>query len=52
MLETMERNRNIIDEEISTLVYYMNGGLDYNDMKIRNAYALGVHEETSDVAFQ
>ena len=27
------------------------GGLDYNDMKIRNAYALGVHEETSDVAF-
>jgi len=27
------------------------GGLDYNDMKIRNAYALGVHEETSDVAY-
>jgi hypothetical protein len=27
------------------------GGLDYNDMKIKNAYALGVHEETSDVAF-
>ena len=27
------------------------GGLDYNDMKIKNAYALGVHEETSDVLY-
>jgi hypothetical protein len=31
MLATMQRNRNIINEEIATLVYYMNGGLDYND---------------------
>ena len=27
------------------------GGLDYNEMKVKNAYALGVHEETSDVAY-
>lgn len=27
----MDRNRNIINEEVATLVYYMNGGLDYND---------------------
>ena len=27
----MERNRNIINDEVATLVYYMNGGLDYND---------------------
>jgi len=31
MIDTMERNRSIINEEITTLVYYMNGGLDYND---------------------
>jgi len=31
MLKIMDRNRKIINEEISTLVYYMNGGLDYND---------------------
>ena len=27
------------------------GGLDYNEMKVKNAYALGVHEETTDVAY-
>lgn len=27
----MSRNRKVINDEISTLVYYMNGGLDYND---------------------
>lgn len=27
----MDRNRNIINEEVATLVYYMNGGLNYND---------------------
>lgn len=31
ILATMERNRRMIDDEIATLVYYMNGGLDYND---------------------
>ena len=28
------------------------GGLEYNDMRIRNAYAVGVHEETTDVLYQ
>lgn len=27
----MNRNRKVINDEIATLVYYMNGGLDYND---------------------
>jgi len=31
MLEIMSRNRKIIQDEIATLVYYMNGGLDYDD---------------------
>jgi hypothetical protein len=31
MLATMDRNRDLIDEEVATLVYYMNGGLDWND---------------------
>jgi len=31
MLDVMDRNRKIINEDIATLVYYMNGGLDYND---------------------
>jgi len=30
----------------------MFGGLEYNDMRIRNAYAVGVHEETTDVLYQ
>jgi hypothetical protein len=30
MLDIMTRNRKIIEEEIATLVYYYNGGLDYN----------------------
>lgn len=28
------------------------GGLEYNDMRIRNAYSVGVHEETTDVLYQ
>lgn len=31
MLSVLETNRHIIDTDISNLVYYMNGGLDYND---------------------
>ena len=31
MLSVMERNKKMINDEIATLVYYMNGGLDYND---------------------
>lgn len=27
----MDRNRRVIENDIDTLVYYMNGGLDYND---------------------
>lgn len=30
----------------------MFGGLEYNDMRIRNAYSIGVHEETTDVLYQ
>ena len=28
------------------------GGLEYNDMRIRTAYSIGVHEETTDVLYQ
>ena len=28
------------------------GGLEYNDMRIRNAYAIGANEETTDVLYQ
>lgn len=31
MLSVMERNKRIIEDEVTTLVYYMNGGLNYND---------------------
>lgn len=27
----MDRNRKVINDDIATLVYYMNGALDYND---------------------
>lgn len=31
MLSVLESNRNGIEIDINSLVYYMNGGLDYND---------------------
>lgn len=31
MLSTMERNRKILNDEIATITYYMNGGISYND---------------------
>ncbi len=31
MLSIMDRNRKMIEEELATLVYYMNGGLSYSD---------------------
>lgn len=31
MFKVMERNRSVIETDISTLVFYMQGGLDYND---------------------
>lgn len=31
MLDVLETNRSIIESDVNTLVYYMNGGLDYND---------------------
>ena len=31
MLDTMNRNRKVIDDDIMSLVYYFQGGLDYND---------------------
>lgn len=30
-LTLLESNRNAIETDINSLVYYMNGGLDYND---------------------
>jgi hypothetical protein len=27
----MEKNRRVIEADVNTLVFYMNGGLDYND---------------------
>jgi hypothetical protein len=37
MLSIMERNKKIIEDEIATLVYYMNGGLDFNDAYLTTA---------------
>jgi hypothetical protein len=31
MLTGMERNRKAIQQEVATLAFYMQGGLDYND---------------------
>ena len=31
MLAVMERNKNAINQDIATLVFYMQGGLDFND---------------------
>jgi hypothetical protein len=31
MISIMQRNRSTIESDISTLVFYMQGGLDYND---------------------
>jgi len=37
MLSIMDRNRHMIEDEIATLVYYMNGGLDFNDAYMTTA---------------
>ena len=31
MLGSMNKNVNIIEKDIASLVYYMNGGINYND---------------------
>lgn len=31
MLNILSSNRDVIENDVNTLVYYMNGGLDYND---------------------
>jgi hypothetical protein len=31
MLSVLAKNKLVIEEDIATLVYYMNGGLNYND---------------------
>jgi len=31
MLDIMGRNRKLIEEELATLVFYYNGGLDFSD---------------------
>ena len=37
MLSIMERNKKMLEEEIATLVYYMNGGLSFNDAYLTTA---------------
>ena len=37
MLRIMNRNRKVINEEIATIVYYMNGGLDFDDAWLTTA---------------
>ncbi len=37
MIETMNRNRDIITNEIATLTFYMQGGLDFNDAWLLSA---------------
>ena len=31
MLSRMEKNKSIIESDVATLTFYMQGGLDYND---------------------
>jgi hypothetical protein len=31
MIKLMDENRGIVEHDINNLVFYMNGGLDYND---------------------
>ncbi len=31
MIKVLDSNKLIIESDVNTLVYYMNGGLDYND---------------------
>lgn len=31
MIDTMDKNRKAITKEVASLVFYMNGGLDYDD---------------------
>lgn len=31
MIDVMDKNRKVIMTEVSTLTFYMQGGLDYND---------------------
>ena len=33
----MERNRNAVQQEVATLSFYMQGGLDYNDAFLLSA---------------
>lgn len=39
MLETMEKNRNIVHSDIANLIFYMQGGVDVND-----AYLLSIQQ--------
>lgn len=39
MLETMEKNRNIVHSDIANLVFYMQGGVDVGD-----AYLLSIQQ--------
>jgi hypothetical protein len=41
MIDTMEKNRKAIKTEVSTLTFYMQGGLDFND-----AYILSAEDRT------
>jgi hypothetical protein len=37
----MEKNRSLIEQDVNTLVFYMNGGLDYNDAWLMTANQRG-----------
>lgn len=40
-LAIMEKNRNSIELDVDSLVFYMNGGLDYNDAWLLTARQRG-----------
>jgi hypothetical protein len=52
MLSIMERNKKIIEEEIATLVYYMNGGLDYNDAWMTTSHQRKVMSKVIEKHFE
>lgn len=37
MIDQMDKNKKSVTNEVASLVFYMNGGLDYNDAWLLNA---------------
>lgn len=52
MLKIMDRNRNIINEEIATLVYYYNGGLNWNDAWLTTSMQRKIMSKVVEKHFQ